>query len=306
MAPFQGSRDELRVCPQERDLHREEPRQSTDVTCPGPSSAEEECNGTTAVYAAPGDSALLQITDSDRAFCPRGCVFQWAKRRGSRTVAAGSDLSISTPCIHTPDCRVLPGGSLELSRITPEEAGDYTLLMWDEDDALHPEERETRRKCFLLQLQGTSSAEEECNGTTAVYAAPGGPALLQVTDSDRPFCPGGCGFHWRRSDSRTAAAVWNPRSITPCWFMPDCRLLPSGSLELSRITPEEAGNYTLKIEAVHPGLRPGERETRLKCFLLQLQGEPESFWKRVIRIVRLVLAGVVLVAGIGMVRWHFT
>ncbi|XP_069491828.1 uncharacterized protein [Ambystoma mexicanum] len=138
----------------------EEQSQSTDVTCPGPSSAEEECNGTTAVYAAPGGSALLQITDSDRAFCPRGCVFHWRRRNDSRTVAAGSDLSISTPCRFTPDCRVLPGGSLELSHITPEQAGGYTLLMGHEDRRLHPEEWETRIKCFLLQLQSKAGSAE--------------------------------------------------------------------------------------------------------------------------------------------------
>ncbi|XP_069498890.1 uncharacterized protein [Ambystoma mexicanum] len=318
----------------------------------GPSSGDEECNVITEVYAAPRGSALLQITDSDRAFCPRGCSFQW-RRSDSRTVAAGSDLSISTPCDFTPDCRVLPGGSLELSRITPEQAGGYTLLMWNEDPELHPEEWETRHKCFLLQLQdpvstpevnytcllnatvqlsclmengtdpsyswsvngtpslvpsrvvemsyesvvrnvtctvknhvseeqshstdvtcpGPSSAEEECNGITAVYAAPGGLALLQVTDSERAFChDGGCHFNWRRRRGfRLVAAAWIPSSVTPCKDMPDCRVLPGGSLELSRITPEQAGDYTLLMWNEDPELHPEEVETRLKCFLLQLQ-----------------------------------
>ncbi|XP_069498792.1 uncharacterized protein [Ambystoma mexicanum] len=276
-----------------------------------------------------------------------------------------------------PDCRVLPGGSLQLSHITPEEAGGYTLHMGTGDPDHRP-----RIKCFLLQLQGPSSADEECNGITAVYVAPGGPALLQITDSDRPFCPRGCGYHWMKWRGFSTVAMGSELSIsTPCWEMPDCRVLPGGSLELSRITPEQVGDYILLMGTGDPDHRP-----RIKCFLLQLQdpvstpevnytchlnggvqlsclmengtdpsyswsvngtpswlpsrvvemsyesvlrnvtctvknhvseeqsqstdvtcpGEPESFWKRVIRIVRLVLAAIVLVAGIGMVRWHFT
>ncbi|XP_069491823.1 uncharacterized protein [Ambystoma mexicanum] len=236
----------------------------------GPSSAEEECNGITAVNAPPGGSALLQITDLDRAFCRGRCLFKW-RSRGSRIVAVEWNPSSITTCSHTPDCRVLPGGSLELSHITPEEAGDYTALMWAEDEALRPEEWITKHKCFLLQLQGPSSAEEECNGTTAVYAAPGGSALLQITDSDQAFCPWGCHFRWTRSDSRLVAAAWDPRGIIQCGHTPNCRVLPGGSLELSHITPEEARDYTLHMWAEDEALRPEEWITKHKCFLLQFQ-----------------------------------
>ncbi|XP_069491830.1 T-cell surface antigen CD2-like isoform X4 [Ambystoma mexicanum] len=112
----------------------------------GPASAEEECNGTTAVYVAPGGMAVLQITDSDKALCPGGCGFQWWRR--------GQDFF--PQCWKMPNCQVLRGGSLELCHITPEEAGDYTLHIFGR----MPEKWERKRKCFLLQLQDPVSTPE--------------------------------------------------------------------------------------------------------------------------------------------------
>ncbi|XP_069491825.1 uncharacterized protein [Ambystoma mexicanum] len=239
----------------------------------GPPSAEEECNGTTTVYVALGGSALLQITDSDRAFCGARCHFQWRTRSDSWPVAVEWSPSSITPCWHMAHCRLFPNGSLEMSHITPDRVQEYAALMMAVDEALRPEEWEIKLKCFLVRRQGPSSAEEECNGTTAVYAAPGGSALLQITDSDQAFFPEGCNFYWSRSrgDSMIVAAALDPSRITRCWKTRDCRILRGGSLALTHITPEDGGHYTAFMWPVDPGFRPEEQKTKRKCFLLHLQ-----------------------------------
>ncbi|XP_069493421.1 T-cell surface antigen CD2-like [Ambystoma mexicanum] len=167
-----------------------------------------------------------------------------------------------------PDCRVLPGGSLELSRITPEQAGGYTLLMRAEDRGLRPEEGETRRKCFLLQLQDPVSTPEV--NYTCLLNARVQLSCLMESGTDPSYS-------------------WSVNG-TPSW-------LPSRVVEMS---------YESVLRNVTCTVKNHVSEEQSHSTDVTCPGEPESFWKRVIRIVRLVLAAIVLVAGIGMVRWHFT
>ncbi|XP_069498672.1 T-cell surface antigen CD2-like [Ambystoma mexicanum] len=167
-----------------------------------------------------------------------------------------------------PHCRLLPGGSLELSRITPEEAGDYTLCMRAEDPELRPEEWKTRRKCFLLQLQDPVSTPEV--NYTCLLNATVQLSCLMENGTDPSYS-------------------WSVNGA-PSW-------LPSREVEMS---------YESVLRNVTCTVKNHVSEEQSHSTDVTCPGEPESFWKRVIRIVRLVLAAIVLVAGIGMVRWHFT
>ncbi|XP_078514472.1 cell adhesion molecule CEACAM5-like [Lissotriton helveticus] len=99
-----------------------------------------------------------------------------------------------------------------------------------------------------------------------VYVAPGGPALLQLSDAEVALCPGNCGFEWKKNGSRRLAKIKDGVEVRRC--RPNCQMFPNGSLELSEVTPEDTGDYSVLVT-----LRNGTTFSR--CFRLQVQ-EPVS------------------------------
>ncbi|XP_069491798.1 uncharacterized protein [Ambystoma mexicanum] len=111
-----------------------------------------------------------------------------------------------------------------------------------------------------------SSGKEPCDATMDVYVAPWGSVLLQLTDSERTHCPGDCSFVWRVNETRPVVTVKpSTSSSTLCKRnMPKCQAFANGSLELSLVTPQEAGLY-------HVVMEEGGKGKYRKCFPLQLQ-----------------------------------
>ncbi|XP_078514471.1 uncharacterized protein LOC144773375 [Lissotriton helveticus] len=114
-------------------------------------------------------------------------------------------------------------------------------------------------------LSGLSAGGETC---ALVYVAPGGPALLQLSDSEVAGCSGICDFDWTKNTSKFVAKIRNGVEVRKC--RPNCQAFPSGSLELSEVTPEDTGDYRVEAWLRNQGIRLFSR-----CFRLQVQ-EPVS------------------------------